>query len=172
MKNKKAIMVVGAVMLALILLASLAANYYYARQVRLKEKIEVAKYEQSIAVNKEISKQDNYLLTCKLINVNEQSLSGQRNGYQVYASQIKKDLSDEFEIKVENNKVSMWGMDSPAINNDVAHLTFYIYGHGGTIDELKTVSIDKSTGNGFFTWTEMFSAENTMISAVISCIEK
>ena len=171
MKNKKAIMVVSAIFLALVLLVSIAANLY-ARQTRLKKNYEAAKYEQSIAVNKGISKQDNYLLTCKLINVNEQSLSGQHNGYQASASQLKKDLSDEFEIKVENNKVSMWGVDSPAINNDAAHLTFYFYGHGGTIDELKTVSIDKSTGNGFFTWTEMFSAENTMISAVISCTEK
>lgn len=171
MKNKKTIMATGAILLALVLLVSLAANLY-ARQARLKKNSEAAKYEQSIPVNKEITKQDNYSLTCKLIYTNEQSMSGQRNGYQKYASQIKKDLSDAFEIKVENNKVSMWGADSPAINNDAANLTFYLYGHGGTIDELKTVSIDKSTGNGFFTWTEMFSAENTMISAVISCQEK
>jgi hypothetical protein len=171
MKNKKVIMVVSAVILALVLLVSLAANLY-ARQIRLKNNKEAAKYEQSIPANKEVTRQDNYSLTCKLINVNEQSMSGQRNGYQALVNKLRKDLSDEFEIKVENNKVSMWGVDSPAINNDAANLTFYIYGHGGAIDELKTVSIDKSTGNGFFTWTEMFPAENTMISAVISCIEK
>jgi len=171
MKNKKTIIVVSAIFLALVLLVSLAANFY-ARQTRLKKNSETAKYEQSIPVNKQLTKQDNYSLTCKLINANEQSMGGQRNGYQAFASQVRKDLSDEFEIKVENNKVSMWGADSPVINNDAAHLTFYIYGHGGTIDELKTVSIDKSTGNGFFTWTEMFPAENTMISAVIRCSEK
>ena len=111
MKNKKTIIVVSAIFLALVLLVSLAANLY-TRQIRLKKNNEAAKYEQAIPASKEITKQDNYLLTCKLVNVNEQSMSGQRNGYQAFASQLKKDLSDEFEIKVENNKVLMWGVDN------------------------------------------------------------
>ena len=99
-------------------------------------------------------------------------MSGQRNGTQAYSSQFKNDYNDEFEIKVENNKVSMWGVDNQIINNDDAYLTFYRYDPVATSDNLKMVSIDKSTGNGFFTWTEMFSAENTMITSVISCREK
>ena len=171
MKNKKAIMIVSAIFLALVLLICLAVSLYV-RQIKLKKNNEVVKYSQSIPVNKEITKQDNYSLTCKLINASQQSMSGQRNGTQAYSSQFKNDYNDEFEIKVENNKVSMWGVDNQIINNDDAYLTFYRYDPVATSDNLKMVSIDKSTGNGFFTWTEMFSAENTMITSVISCREK
>lgn len=171
MKNKKMIIIISVVFLILVLLISLVVGFY-AQLIEQEEKAEASKQYQSVLVNKEIAGGDNYSLACKLININDQTIGSQDQGVQKLTTQLSQGSESEFEIKIENEKAVIWDEDYQIINNNNAYLTLYRYDRDDTADNSKTISIDKANGNGFFTWTSMFLAENTMTSAVISCREE
>jgi len=175
MKNKKTIIIASAASLLLVLSVGLTA-YFHIQLIKQKETAEVAKRYQSVPVskkiNKDIVKKQNYTLACKLINANIKTMDyWDSKGSQALASDFIKDYNGEFEIKVDNDKAIIQGKDYQVINK-VAYLTLYHNGFYNAADNSITISIDPQSGNGFFTWTEMFLAESKLTSAVISCGEK
>lgn len=185
MKNKKAIIIISAAFLALVLLASLTVNFHI-RLIMRRARAETAKQYQLVPVSdkvdkiemqtyydnfyKDSSQLSNYSLTCKLINADIRTIGYWEKGYQPLMSKFVKDYGEEFEIKVENEKAVIWNEDYQIVRNIAASLTLYRYDRPS--NSTMTISIDRYTGNGFFNQIESFLLEESMTSAVISCREK